>query len=132
MEVFQCELQLFNIAEPLLFAGGLDPGVQVHLDNGEPVGLRWVNLQETATHTCVFVGAARSVRAYAATEFDLPPAKVLTEFLEFLSGRLAVLLDGSFGAAPGHKLLVVLNDLSGVGRRVATGGVQVVFWNVKR
>ena len=74
----------------------------------------------------MFVGAARSVRAYTATEFDLPPAKVLTEFLEFLSGRLAVLLDGSFGAAPGHKLLVVLNDLSGVGRRVATGGVQVV------
>jgi hypothetical protein len=31
----------------------------------------------------------------------------VTEFLEFLSGRLAVLLDGSLGAAPGHKLLVV-------------------------
>ena len=44
MEVFQCELQLFNVAEPLLFAGGLDPGVQVNLDNGEPVGLSWVNL----------------------------------------------------------------------------------------
>ena len=57
------------------------------------------------------VRAARSVRAYAATEFDLPPAKVITEFLELLNGRLAVLLDGSFGAAPGHKLLVVLNDL---------------------
>ena len=44
MEVFQCELQLFNITEPLLFAGGLDPGVEVRLDDGEPVGLRWVNL----------------------------------------------------------------------------------------
>jgi hypothetical protein len=44
MEVFQCELQLFNVAEPLLFARGLDPGVEVRLDNGEPVGLRWVNL----------------------------------------------------------------------------------------
>jgi hypothetical protein len=72
------------------------------------------------------VGAARSVGAYAATEFDLPPAKVLPEFLEFFVGGVAVLLDGSFGAAPGHKLLVVFNDLSGVGRRVATGGVQVV------
>jgi hypothetical protein len=44
MEVFQCELQLFNVAEPLLFAGGPDPGVEVRLDNGELVGLRWVNL----------------------------------------------------------------------------------------
>jgi len=70
----------------------------------------------------VFVGAGCSIWAYAATEFDLPPAKVLTEFLKFLSGRLAVLLDGSFGAAPGHKLLVVLNNLSGVGRRVISGG----------
>ena len=44
MEMFQGELQLFNVAEPLLFPGGLDPGVEVRLDNGEPVGLRWVNL----------------------------------------------------------------------------------------
>ena len=41
-------------------------------------------------------------------------------------GCSPVLLDGSFGSAPGHKLMVVLNDLGGVGRRVATGGVQVV------
>ena len=74
----------------------------------------------------MFVGTARSVRSYAATEFDLPPAKVLTEFLEFFGRGLAVLLDRPFCAAPGHKLLVVLNYLSGVGRRVATGGVQVV------
>ncbi len=38
-------------------------------------------------------------------------AKVLTEFLEFLSGRLAVLLDWTLGSATGDEPLVVLYSL---------------------
>src|SRR6202171_6278875 len=114
MQVAERELQLLDVPKPRVLARGGDSGVEVRLNHSELVGLRWVDLQEAATHASVFVSAARTVRAYAVTEFDFPPAEVLTEFLEFFGRGLAVLLDRPFGAAPGHKLLVMFDDLGGV------------------
>src|SRR6202171_672629 len=124
MQVAERELQLLDVPKPRVLARGGDSGVEVRLNHSELVGLRWVDLQEAATHASVFVSATRSVRAYAVTEFDFPPAEVLTEFLEFFGRGLAVLLDGSFGAAPGHKLVVMFDDLGGVSGGVPAGGVE--------
>ena len=126
MQVAERELQLLDVPKPRVLARGGDSGVEVRLNHSEPVGLRWVDLQEAATHASVFVGAARTVRAYAVTEFDFPPAEVLTEFLEFFGRGLAVLLDRPFCAAPGNKLLVMFDDLGGVSGGVPAGGVEVI------
>ena len=44
IQVAERELQLLDVPKPRVLARGVDSGVEVRLDHGEPVGLRWVNL----------------------------------------------------------------------------------------
>ena len=67
VQVAQGELKLLDIADPRILARGCDAGIQVGFDQREPVALCGVDLQETATHAGVFVGAAgERSRVYAS------------------------------------------------------------------
>ena len=94
VQVAQGELQLLEVADPRILARGTDAGVQVGFDKREPGALRRVDLQETATHASVFVGATGSVWTDAVTQFDPPTAEMFTELIECLGGGFAVFLEG--------------------------------------
>jgi hypothetical protein len=88
--VAQGELQLLDVADPRIVARGSDAGVQVGFDKREAIALCGVDLQETATHASVFMGATGSVWTNAVTQFDPPTAEMFTELIEFLGGGFAV------------------------------------------
>ena len=73
------------------------------------------------------VGAPRSIGANAIAKLDAAPAEVFAELLQFLISRRPVLLDWPLCAAPCNELLVVLDDLSGIGARLSASRVQIIM-----
>lgn len=73
------ELQLLDIAEPLVAFSFVDLRLKTLGDLVQPPRLRGVDLEEVAADTGVLVHAGRAVRAVAASQRDLALPEVLDE-----------------------------------------------------
>ena len=102
-----------DFAEPALVPGLLEAVEEVGVDLLQPWHLSWVNPEEGASDTGVFMRARRSVVTAADAEGDLPQLEVGEELVPFLVGELTVFLAGPVGPAAGDERPVVGDPSSG-------------------
>ena len=90
----------------------------------QPRHLSWVDPEERASDTGVFVRTRGAVVAAAHPEGDLPELEMGQEFVPFARGQVAVFFAGPLGPAAGDECPVVGDHVFGVDRGIAHGGVE--------
>ncbi|MEV2236219.1 hypothetical protein AB0H69_47810 [Streptomyces phaeochromogenes] len=120
----EADLESFDFTEPAIGADLTDTLAEVLDDLDESGSLAWVDLENGAADTGMFVLAEGLVGAPADPQGDLAELEVLLEVAPLLLGGLPVFLDGTFSPAAIEKAAVGADQVVLEDRELCLSGRQ--------